>query len=395
MNMEGKFADVMDKVQNATEEAVRLMQNLTREDLEEVMKKPEMISEAVIVGIAITTIIIGSSWSVGSTLRLKAGEKISKKQQEEDEDDDDEVHVSSKEAAMFPIAGSMVLLSLYMCYKLIPRELFNTILSLYFVVVSMYAVSPTIYSITKQGILSGLTAVGLGVGWWFTGHFAFNNSIAFCICITSLWKIKLPSFATSWILLWGLFLYDIWWVFGTEVMVSVAKNIEAPVLLKMPKNLAADEYKPNEMMMLGLGDIVIPGFFIAMCLRYDYSRAGSNGPTRIYFWTSLITYTLGLVNTIFVMMVFKHAQPALLYLVPWITFGTLFVSIITFDTFNMFRYSEEIKEPKTDDKDDTKDEDKKGDDDEGLSYVQAAYNIIVAELFHVERYTSGGKKKTE
>ena len=57
------------------------------------------------------------------------------------------------------------------------------------------------------------------------------------------------------ILLCGLFLYDVFWVFGTEVMVSVAKGLNAPVKILFPKALGV---KPIPCSMLGLGDIVIP-----------------------------------------------------------------------------------------------------------------------------------------
>ena len=67
------------------------------------------------------------------------------------------------------------------------------------------------------------------------------------------------------------------------------------------------------MAMLGLGDIVIPGIFIALLLRYDQSlKRNSN----FYFYVTFIAYILGLLTTIGVMHVYKQAQPALLYLVP-------------------------------------------------------------------------------
>ncbi|AQK67870.1 Signal peptide peptidase [Zea mays] len=55
------------------------------------------------------------------------------------------------------------------------------------------------------------------------------------------------------ILLGGLFVYDIFWVFFTPVMVSVAKSFDAPIKLLFP---TADAERPFS--MLGLGDIVIP-----------------------------------------------------------------------------------------------------------------------------------------
>jgi hypothetical protein len=45
-------------------------------------------------------------------------------------------------------------------------------------------------------------------------------------------------------------------VFGTDVMVTVAKSFDAPVKLLWPKDLFAEQLHFS---MLGLGDIVIPG----------------------------------------------------------------------------------------------------------------------------------------
>jgi len=70
--------------------------------------------------------------------------------------------------------------------------------------------------------------------------------------------------------------------------------------------------------MLGLGDIVIPGTFIALGLRFDYHRYCNGGKdarfTKPYFYTTLVAYVAGLATTIAVMHVFASAQPALLYL---------------------------------------------------------------------------------
>ena len=70
--------------------------------------------------------------------------------------------------------------------------------------------------------------------------------------------------------------------------------------------------------MLGLGDIVVPGMFVALALRYDHHRASSKnfeqGFSKPYFYAALCAYALGLGTTMTVMHVFKAAQPALLYL---------------------------------------------------------------------------------
>ena len=64
--------------------------------------------------------------------------------------------------------------------------------------------------------------------------------------------------------------------------------------------------------MLGLGDIVIPGIFVALALRFDVSRGIKNR----YFNSAFLGYTVGLTVTIIVMNWFQAAQPALLYIVP-------------------------------------------------------------------------------
>ncbi len=47
--------------------------------------------------------------------------------------------------------------------------------------------------------------------------------------------LHLNNVVTGCILLGGLFFYDIFWVFGTDVMVTVAKSFEAPIKLVFPQ----------------------------------------------------------------------------------------------------------------------------------------------------------------
>lgn len=108
----------------------------------------------------------------------------------------------------------------------------------------------------------------------------------------------------GFILLWGLFFYDIFWVYGTEVMVTVAKGIDAPIKLLFPLDLASD---PTKFSMLGLGDIVIPGIFVAICLKYDIDRNKSKHISNIstpYFISCFIGYILGIIITFAVMIIF-------------------------------------------------------------------------------------------
>lgn len=102
-------------------------------------------------------------------------------------------------------------------------------------------------------------------------------------------------------------------------MVTVATSLDVPIKLLWPKSL----YLIGEhgYTMLGLGDIIVPGTFIALALRYDYHRHLKSSPTpqkalfpKPYFRAALSAYVLGLITTMTVMHVFHAAQPALLYL---------------------------------------------------------------------------------
>jgi len=93
-------------------------------------------------------------------------------------------------------------------------------------------------------------------------------------------------------------------------MVKVATTLDVPIKLLWPKSLLLDGGQGHT--MLGLGDVVIPGTFIALALRYDHHR-NKNGP-RPYFYMSLGGYLVGLVATMYVMHRYGQAQPALLYL---------------------------------------------------------------------------------
>ncbi|CAG0925716.1 unnamed protein product [Notodromas monacha] len=97
----------------------------------------------------------------------------------------------------------------------------------------------------------------------------------------------------------------------------------------------------NNFAMLGLGDIVIPGIFISLLLRFDVSL---NRGRNTYFNFTFFAYLVGLLMTIGVMHVFKHAQPALLYLVPMCLGTPLFVAWVKSDLNILFQYEDEPEE---------------------------------------------------
>ena len=147
-----------------------------------------------------------------------------------------------------------------------------------------------------QGILL-LLCVGLVFSWLISGHWILNNILGISICIAFVSHIRLPNVKICSLLLVCLFVYDVFWVFfseiffGENVMVSVAtqkasnpihtvakslslpglqliaKKLELPVKLIFPRNLSSDS---TDYMMLGLGDMVICQIFGSYVFFYEY-----------------------------------------------------------------------------------------------------------------------------
>ncbi|XP_023017914.2 signal peptide peptidase [Leptinotarsa decemlineata] len=293
--------------------------------------------------------------------------------------------MTKKDAAIFPIMASCALFALYIVFKLFSKEYINLLLTGYFFFLGVLALthllSPLVsklvpaaipnipFHITfKQGEgeaaqyiidyrfstydVVSLAACSLVGAWYLVQkHWVANNLFGLAFSVNAVELLHLNNVVTGCILLCGLFFYDIFWVFGTDVMVTVAKSFEAPIKLVFPQDLLQNGMSANNFAMLGLGDIVIPGIFIALLLRFDHSLKRQ---TKTYFHASVIAYFLGLMATIFVMHVFKHAQPALLYLVPACIGTPLGLALLKGDLTAMFKY-EDSTEEKTEEK---KNEDK-------------------------------------
>merc|ERR1719277_266987 len=100
-----------------------------------------------------------------------------------------------------------------------------------------------------------------------TKNWVANNLFGLSFCVFGIEQMSLGSFQVGCILLGGLFFYDVFWVFFTDVMVTVAKSFDAPIKLVFPQDLLENGLNASNFAMLGLGDIVIPGIFIALLLR--------------------------------------------------------------------------------------------------------------------------------
>lgn len=197
------------------------------------------------------------------------------------------------------------------------------------------------YEFDTKTLLCLVLSTVVGVWYLLKKHWIANNLFGLAFALNGVELLHLNNVSTGCILLGGLFVYDVFWVFGTNVMVTVAKSFEAPIKLVFPQDLLEKGLEASNFAMLGLGDIVIPGIFIALLLRFDVSLKKNS---RTYFYSSFMAYIFGLGLTIFIMHTFKHAQPALLYLVPACVGFPVVVALLKGELTEMFRYEEASEE---------------------------------------------------
>jgi minor histocompatibility antigen H13 len=270
---------------------------------------------------------------------------------------------------MFPVFAGGMLLGLYAVIKFFGKDIVNYLILAYIAVgggsgmkAALQSLTGNVFSafdeakvvdlrnvkwigditITQLDII-GLVMSIVSVGFYvWSKSWIYNNILAVVFCVHALQFIFLGNFKTGALLLSLLFIYDIFFVFGTDVMVTVAKNVDAPIKLQFPRDLSTS---PPQYSILGLGDIVIPGIFMSFCLRFDVLKSLSkgtleglidaerkgrvdNGKTmqyiitkgneapKIYFTSVIVGYLIAIITTVIIMFYFNHGQPALLYLVP-------------------------------------------------------------------------------
>src|SRR5690242_249272 len=183
------------------------------------------------------------------------------------------------------------------------------------------------------------------------------------------------------------------------MMVTVAKSLDVPIKLMFPR--PGDPQDPTSApshAMLGLGDVVLPGIVIGLALRFDLylfylrrqKRVAATSEGRVetvvkaeyfplagrwgdHFWThsflgrplwakdenkpeapftfpktyfraSLVGYVLGLLVTLGVMMIWNHAQPALLYLVPGVLGSIWLTAVFRGELSLIWNYTEAVEE---------------------------------------------------
>ncbi|KAI1352691.1 signal peptide peptidase-domain-containing protein [Xylaria sp. FL0043] len=247
-------------------------------------------------------------------------------------------------------------------------------------------------------ILGFVLAIGANVFYYTTESVFLSNIMGYAFSYAGIIIMSPTTFATGSAVLYGLFFYDIVMVFYTPYMVTVATKIDAPIKLVFQG--------PTRFSMLGLGDIVVPGMFIGLCLRFDHymhyyrqqklkqvelrtddASSGqlitNKGTQRMvikpeyinpqgqwgdrfwgtklskvfspdatpalkasafpkpYFHAAMVGYLVAMVATLVMLLVFQHAQPALLYLVPGVVTAVWLTGAVRGEIREMWKYTED------------------------------------------------------
>eukprot|EP01147_Barroeca_monosierra_P003172 gene3172-5915_t len=347
---------------NTTGDDSQTTQNNTAEN-DNNQQRDIFIAYAALVIMAIAPIYIGA-WRSISCVRAEFVQASEMKRKAET--------LSQADVLQFPIYASAMLVGMYALIKVIGPEYVNMLVTTYIVALGIAAVV-RIFSVilgcvlpqsiigfpysfrltraksegtdvifefefTKAHLIALPLSIMLAVFYVITKHWIANNVLGLSFAITGIEFMPLDKFQYGAMLLGGLFVYDIFWVFGTDVMVTVAKNLDAPVKILFPRDFLENGIFSTEHAMLGLGDIVLPGALLALLLRFDHSRREGSS---LYFNVTFVAYFLGLLLTILVMHTFQAAQPALLYLVPVCLIAPLSVALIAGEMSKLFAYSDE------------------------------------------------------
>eukprot|EP00927_Polykrikos_kofoidii_P070852 TRINITY_DN67230_c0_g1_i1.p1 TRINITY_DN67230_c0_g1~~TRINITY_DN67230_c0_g1_i1.p1 ORF type:complete len:577 (-),score=80.97 TRINITY_DN67230_c0_g1_i1:461-2146(-) len=186
------------------------------------------------------------------------------------------------------------------------------------------------YSELISGVLGASLALGFVIfrnnhayGW------LFQNTISVMLLLTIQRTLRLPNLRVGTLLLTCTFFFDIFWVFvspwifNKSVMIEVATGggtgQSVPMVIKIPSF-----GHPEQIKILGLGDIAIPGLLISFLLRHDLTQEASR--CTGYFVAGVAGYALGLVATFVSLYIMKHGQPALLFLVPGVLLPTFAIA---------------------------------------------------------------------
>lgn len=262
--------------------------------------------------------------------------------------------LQSDDVYWFPVLGSGMLFGLFLVFKYLDTNWIKMFITCWIVMVCTAGIAKNTEAIlavirkanakasftipyfkeevTLMELVGGCIGVCMAVCYVYSKNWVVNNVFGLSFCLLGIRMVGLSSVKVGAIMLIGLFFYDVFWVFGSKsvfgsnVMVSVATGVEAPIKLMFPRELGGCGTLRHS--MLGLGDIAVPGIFMAFLAKWDAVKIGEKASDSfIYLNSASIAYFFSLVTTVSVMLFFNAAQPALLYIVPYVLVTTTGVAL--------------------------------------------------------------------
>ncbi|KAF6837473.1 signal peptide peptidase [Colletotrichum plurivorum] len=252
-------------------------------------------------------------------------------------------------------------------------------------------------------IVGFFLAIATVSAYYLTSSPLLSNLIGYGFCYGSFLIMSPTSFATGSLVLMGLFFYDIVMVFYTPYMITVATKLDVPIKLQFKTAARSsilglgDIVVPGIVMCLALrfdlwrhyqskikrletnlksderdassGEVVtvsqtktlaekalwldINGcwgdWFWSSSWLGLFKSGGAPAPPSVrgstfrktYFNASLAGYTVGMLVTLAMLHIFKHGQPALLYLVPGVLGSLWLTGLVRGELKDMWTYTED------------------------------------------------------
>ncbi|KIE01354.1 intramembrane protease, partial [Metarhizium majus ARSEF 297] len=237
--------------------------------------------------------------------------------------------------------------------------------------------------------------------YFSTNSIFLSNMLGYGMCYGSFLVLSPTDFLTGSLVLCGLFFYDVVMVFYTPYMITVATTLEVPIKLTfevasrksilglgdivIPGMVIAwalrldlwlhyvrkIKFEPTDLTIVtkddSSGEIVRrsetkhkevkaryidvknkwgeglwtrENFFFSSPSELPVELAGARFP-KTYFYASMVGYTLGMAVTLTMLLVFKHGQPALLYLVPGVLGSMVVTALARGEWKDMCKYTED------------------------------------------------------
>ncbi|CAG9467244.1 unnamed protein product [Pedinophyceae sp. YPF-701] len=247
----------------------------------------------------------------------------------EERGEQDSVTLTRRDALVFPVAASVALMVMFFLFRYVQSLIVLLMASVaagatVFTLepVLQYAAArsrrvadliarPTLCGASVGSTLLATTAGLLVLSWMATGHWLLNDVICAFLGCMFISFVRLPNLRICALLFGGLFVYDVFWVFfserifGDNVMAKVATDaatnpleqaaelthwqwlidhlahhLDLPVKFLVPlaaPQAAGDDdgdagkFGRRQFMLLGLGDVAIPGLLLSLGLVYDNS----------------------------------------------------------------------------------------------------------------------------